>query len=240
VKRVLPTDLARKRWNDPEMEGRVLQLVDAMVPRFRGRVQWFMFGNEIDGYFERNPGEIADFAQLFTKVRARVKALAPTVAVSTTLMFAGADTLGGSLRPLDELCDVLSFTYYPMRPDFTVQDPGVVTRDLSRMRDWARGRGVVLQEIGYPSSALNASSQAMQATFYVNVFAELRANRDLIEAGSFFPLGDLSDLTTDNLSSYYGVGDDKVFKAFLQTLGMFDTAGRPKASWEVFSAELLR
>jgi hypothetical protein len=240
VNRALPPDLLKKRWNDPEMEDRVLQLVDAMVPRFKGRVQWFMFGNEIDGYFERNPGEIADFVQLFAKVRARVKALAPAVAVSTTLMFAGADMLGGTLQPVDELCDVLSFTYYPMRPDFTVQDPGIVTRDFARMREWARGRGVVLQEIGYPSSALNASSPAMQASFYSNVFSEMRVNRDLIEAGSFFLLGDLSDATTDNLAGYYGVGDVKVFKAFLQTLGMFDAAGRPKASWDVFSAELRR
>ena len=61
-----------------------------------------MFGNEIDGYFQRHPDEIADFFALFAKVRSHVKEIALDVAFSTTLMFAGADASFTSLAAIDK------------------------------------------------------------------------------------------------------------------------------------------
>jgi hypothetical protein len=121
-----------------------------------------------------------------------------------------------------------------------VQDPGVPARDFERMWRLVRGRGVLLQEIGYPTGAINGSSQQKQADFYINVFAAMRAHRGLIEAGSFFALADLSNRAPRDLSSYYGIGEVAVFKSFLQTLGMFDGTGAPKLSWTVFTRELAR
>ena len=56
VHKVVPQDLARKGWRDPEMRSRVLALIEAMAPVMRDHVQWFMFGNEIDGYFQAASG----------------------------------------------------------------------------------------------------------------------------------------------------------------------------------------
>lgn len=239
VKRDLPSDLNRKPWSDRELRARALGLIEALAPHFKDRVKWFMFGNEIDGYFNKHPDEIGDFVSLYTQVANRLKELAPDVQVSSTLMFGGVDTLDGSLKSLGDRLDFLSFTYYPVNPNFTVQDPGAPRRDFARMKQAAGDRKIVLQEIGYPTSPINNSSQEKQAEFFRNVFEQLRANRDTIVAGSFFLLADLRDKFVKDLTAYYGV-DAEVFRSFLQTLGMFDAQGKPKKSWEVFQEELRR
>jgi hypothetical protein len=196
-----------------------------------------MFGNEIDGYFGRHPNEVQAFATLLKKVKARVKQHSPETLVSSTIMFGGIETLDSSLRPLDEQFEFLAITYYPIKGDFTMRSPESPYTDFQKMRLYANGRKVVLQEIGYATSQLNASSQEKQARFYEATFDALRQNRDLIEAGNFFLLADLSDQFVKDLSGFYGL-NAKVFTAYLQTLGMFDTKGRPKKSWEVFQREL--
>lgn len=240
VSRTMPSDLEHKRWTDPEMESRVLKLVDALAPKFKGRVKWFMFGNEIDGYFGRHPGEVEDFAHLYDLVNQRLKKLVPGILVSSTMMYGGIETLNGLLRPLNDRFDFLAFTYYPIRGDFTMKDPGIVASDFARMKQAAEGRGVVLQEIGYASSFTNGSSPEKQAEFVKDVFAQLRANRDVFDAGSFFLMADLSEAFVKQLAGFYGMPHAKTFLAFLQTTGFYDLEGKPKPAWGVFQSEMKR
>jgi hypothetical protein len=237
VDRTMPSEMKRKKWTDPEMESRVLKLVEAMAPRFKDRVKWFMFGNEIDGYFGRHPEEVPEFAQLFDKVSRRLKEMVPGILVSSTIMYGGIDTLNAQLKPLNDRFDFLAITYYPIRGDFTMKDPSIVRNDFARMKSASEGRGVVLQEIGYASSSVNGSSEEKQAQFIREVFGQLRANRDVFDAGSFFLLADLSDSFVKNLSKFYGV-NAKTFSAFLQTTGLYDLNGKPKMSWNVFQSEM--
>ena len=239
VSRIVPDDVKKARWTDKKMEKRVMGMIDQMVPRFKGRVKWFMFGNEIDGYFGRHPNEISDFVSLYKKVAARVKQLSPGTQVSSTLMFGGIATLDGALRPLDEQFEFLAFTYYPIKPDFTMRAPDAPYKDFEMMRTYAGGRKVILQEIGYASADINGSSQEQQAKFYRAVFDGLRQNRDVIEAGNFFLLADLPDSLVKNLGKGYGL-EAKVFLSFLQSVGMYDLQGRPKKSWDVFRQEAKR
>jgi len=153
-------------------------------------------------------------------------------------MFGGIDTLTGTLAPLNSQFEFLSITYYPIRGNFTMRPPNVVYADFDKMRAFASGRRVILQEIGYPSSSLNESSQDLQAEFYKDTFDAMRKNRDVVDAGSFFLLADLSDSFVKNLAGFYGMPSQKVFLAFLQTLGMFDLQGQPKKSWSVFRSEM--
>jgi hypothetical protein len=238
VDRVVPNDVKRAAWDSSEMQRRVLPLVDAMSSHFQGRVKWFMFGNEIDGYFGRHPDEIPAFARLLTIIKQHVKQHSSQTIVSSTVMFGGIDALNGALAPLNSQFDFVSITYYPIRGNFTMRPPNVVFTDFDKMRAVASGRKVILQEIGYPSSSLNESSQDLQAQFYRDVFQAMRQNRDFVEAGNFFLLGDLSDKFVKDLAGFYGMPNQKVFLAFLQTLGMFDMQGQPKKSWAVFSSEM--
>lgn len=238
VARTMPKDLERRKWSDPEIESRLMKLIEVLAPEFKDRVKWFMFGNEIDGYFGRNPKEIGEFAALYDKVERRLKELVPGIQVSSTIMFGGIETLNTTMRPLNERFDFLAITYYPIRGDFTMKDPGIVKNDFGIMRQFSGGRSVVLQEIGYASAALNGSSPEKQATFLKNIFDEVRANRDLITAGSYFMLSDFSDKFTRDLADFYGIKGYKIFDSFLQTNGLFDTQGNAKPAWNVFQTEM--
>jgi hypothetical protein len=238
IHKAVPSDLMNKGWMDPEMQKRVLRLVDAMLPVMHGRVQWFMFGNEVDGYFDRHPNEIADFVRLYDLVAARVKSTDSGIRVATTVMFGGIDKLKGPLQPLNDRFDFISLTYYPMKPDFTVQDPDAPLRDLPRMKAMARGRQIVLQEIGYPTGAANKSDEEMQARFFRNVFDQMGKDPGTFAAGSVFLLADLRDKFATELAGYYGINGYEPFRSYLQTLGMFDKSGRAKKSWSVFQSAL--
>jgi hypothetical protein len=238
VDRVVPGDLKHVSWDSKEMTQRTLSLVDAISSHFHGRVKWFMFGNEIDGYFGRHPDEVQSYSRLFAQVKQHLKHNSPETLMSSTLMFGGIDALNGMLASINSQCDFVAITYYPIRGNFTMRPPDVVLTDFGKMREVASGRKVILQEIGYPSSSLNGSSQDKQAEFYKDVFQAMRQNRDLIEAGNFFLLSDLPDKFVKDLAGFYGMPNQAVFLAFLQTLGMFDLQGRPKKSWDVFRTEM--
>jgi hypothetical protein len=240
VDRTVPSYLEQKSWSGKKLHSRVLRLTEAIAPVFKGRVKWFMFGNEVDSYFLNHRDELSDFADLYKAVAARLRKLAPGVQISTTLQFTGLDHLDDILKPLDRQSDFLALTYGPYNPDWSVQNPSVVSRDFEMMKSRARGRKILLQEIAYPSSTLNRSSEEKQAEFYQNVFVELRRHGDLIEAASFMYLADLPEESSSALAAYYGADESTSFKMLLQTLGMFDGQGRPKKSWHVFTREVQR
>jgi hypothetical protein len=240
IHKAVPQDLMKKGWMDAEMQKRVLRLVDALAPVLRDRVQWFVFGNEIDGYFDRHPDEVRDFVRLYDLVAARLHEAVPGIKVASSVQFGGIDKLNGPLQAINDRVEFLMLTYYPMNGDFTVQDPDAPLRDLPRMKATANGRQVVLQEIGYPTGSANKSNEDLQARFFRNVFSEMRKDPQTFAAGNVFLMADLRDKFARDLAYYYGITGHEPFRMFLQTLGLFDGEGRPKKSWSVFQSELAR
>jgi hypothetical protein len=237
VRRGVPSDLQDVAFDDPRMVTRMLKLIDAIAPIMRGRVSWFALGYEIDPYFDRHPEEIQAFVNLQAIVAAHLKALLPDIPVGSTLTFAGIDELNSSLWQLNQQVDFLSLTYCPFYPGFIVMDPGVVPSDIARMKDAAAGRKIVLQEIAYPTALLNDSSEDRQADFYRTVFNELQADPAPFAAVNVMILGDISDDDASAVAASYGV-DMPAFKSALQTLGLFDGVGRPKAAWRIVTSNL--
>lgn len=236
----VPGYLQHRGWRDAQMRDRLIALINALVPRFKGRLKWIMIGNEIDPYFAAHPNEAADYSGLFAAGASRFRELVPGVRVSTTVTFDGLRLLDSLLKPLFDQSDFLSVTYYPMNPDFTFRDPDTAGSDFSRMISAAHGKEVILQEVGYASSPLNNSSEEKQARFFENVFRQLAAHRGVIVGANFLFMSDFSDTVVADLARYYNLANAERFKSFLKTLGMFDDKGRPKKSWEVFRQQASR
>lgn len=232
IDRDMPSDLRHSRWSDPKVVSRLFGLIDALAPLLKGRVRWFMVGYEITEYMDRHPQERQDFIELYRQAASHIKQDVPGMEVSSTLMFSGLDQLQGLLQGLNPQLDFLALTYSPLEADFSVKDPSVLPADFQAMRRVAAGRKVVLQEIGYPSSTLLSSSQDKQAEFYRLAFQNLDAQT--FEAANWMVLGDLSDAVTKQYSQFYKLKGAAKFEAALQTLGLFDTQGKPKKSWDIF------
>lgn len=233
IVRDVPPDLQKASWADPRMRARVLRLIEQLAPLLRGRARWFMFGYEIDGYFEKHPDEVKDFIALQQLATARMKELAPDIQASTTLTYGGLGELTDRFAALDNQMDFLTLTYCPLNPGFTVRDPSVLPSDFSRMKRFARDRKIVLQEIAYPSSAAAGSNEDKQAEFFRLAFQELERDPGPFAAVNIMTLADLSNEATDYFSGSHGLKEHGAFRGVLQTLGLFDGNGRPKKAWDV-------
>jgi hypothetical protein len=240
IHRDVPKDLQRTSWGDPRMRTRLLALIETLAPLLNGRARWFMLGYEIDGYFEKHPGELKDFIELHRVATTRMKELVPGIKAGTTLTYTGLPALRGKLSAIDPQLDLIALTYCAQLPGFVVDEPSVLPADFTRMKQFAAGRKIVFQEIAYPTAPATRGSEEKQAEFYRLAFQEFARDPGAFDAVNFMNLADLSDADAHQYTKFYGLPGHESFRGMLQTLGLFDATGRPKKAWEVFRQGIQR
>lgn len=235
--RAMPADLMGLPFDAEETGARLDRLLDALLPRLEGRVKYFLVGNEIDAYFTRHPGEVQAFAKLVARAAAHIRNKVPDSQISVSTTLDGIDD-AERLRPILDQTAFFALTYYPISPDFVVRDPSTVDADFSRIFSAAGSKQIFLQEVGYPTSATNESSQDKQAEFFSRVLDRIAGNPGRFIGVNFTFMSDFSDSLVKSLSAYYRLPGADRFAAFLKTLGMFDDQGRPKKAWAVFESKV--
>lgn len=228
-----PPDLAGVPFNSPLMKARLRALIDALRPYLNKQVKYVSIGNEVDVYLAKHPSEWGAYKELYQDARSYLHAVAPGIKVGVTMGFDGA--AGSQAADLTAASDVIILTYYPLRERYLVRPPSAPLADFPKMVALAKGRPVVLQEVGYPSAAQLGSSEALQAEFVTNVFAAWRAGGGSIPLLNFFVLHDLTARACDDYARYYGLPNDANFKAYLCSLGLRHANGTPKPAWEAFA-----
>ncbi len=229
-----PKDLRGEDWDDEELRDRLLAVIDRLVPRLKDTTTYFLIGNEISSYFKHNKDEADEFAALWKQGAARIKKHAPKARVSASVTADSLTFLQKDMPELDAAIDYLALTYYPLNSDFTMRPPTDAPKDFRKMLKAAKGRPILIQEVGYSSSPINKSSPEAQAEFYAQVFDQLERNSDQIIGANFLWMSDLSDELVDEFGRYYRLPNADIFKAYLKYLGIFDDKNRPKPAWEVF------
>jgi hypothetical protein len=155
--------------------------------------------------------------------------------VSTTL--AGIED-AARLRPILEQTGFFALTYYPLTPDFVVRDPSNVDTDFPRILAAAGSKQIFLQEVGYPTSATNGSSEGKQAEVFSRVLDQVARDPGRFIGVNFTFMSDFSDSLVKSFTAYYRMPGANRFASFLKTLGMFDDQGRPKKAWAVFERKV--
>ncbi len=231
-----PSDLSATAWNDPVMFARV----DAMVDSLMSVAQLFPFvalsiGNEVDVYFGVHPGELPAFRALLAREIARVHASRPGLPVGCCITSPVRNPNAWVGDTLNAYTDVRVYTYYPFQPgsDFQHLPPTTAAADLDAMRD--RGAtSLLLQEVGYSSSAACGSSPDAQASFVRNFRRWFAAqSRARVLGANYFLYTDWSGATLNTLFTYYGVVSPG-FAGYLGGLGLRDSNGVAKPSWEAW------
>jgi hypothetical protein len=90
----------------------------------------------------------------------------------------------------------------------------------------------VLQELGYPASSLNKSSEAMQAAFFTDAIAQWRERRARMPFVSLFMLHDFTQQQCAELGVYYNLPNQQSFLSFLCTIGLRRADGSARPSWD--------
>ena len=232
--RGLPAPYASWNFDDPRLAKRLIDLIHALAPRVRGQIRWISIGNEVDEYFSSHGGEIAAYRTLLDRVLPTVRTSFPGALFTVNCTFHGVDRINTELRPITEITEFTSLTYYPLNPDFTFRDPADVPGDFAKMFQAARGKRVFFQELGYASSERVNSSQEKQARFMKNVLDTLGRHRRQTIGAHFVWMSDIPLAMADKFGEYYKLPNSDRFKAFLASLGYFDRQGRPKQAWTVF------
>ena len=229
-RRELPADLATLAFDDPRVIARFNQMLNALVPLLGTQGRYVSIGNEVDVYLVAHPGEWTAYKSFVDAGAAQVRALNPQLRVGTTTTLDGASANAQQAGFLNANADVYIFTYYPLNPDFSPRAPSTPGPDFTRMRQLAGSKPIVLQEVGYPTSAVLGSSETAQATFYGNVFDNWLANDASVRFLNIYLLHDPTQAECDAQSAYYGLSAPQ-FNALICSLGLRHVDGTPKAVW---------
>jgi hypothetical protein len=235
--RAMPADLMGQAWDAGEIGVRLDRLLDAVLPRLNGRVKYFLVGNEIDAYFNQHADEVQAFAKLVTRAGAHIRKSVPDAQISVSTTFSGIED-EGRLRPILDQTTFFAVTYYPMSADFVVRDPSTVDGDFARILAAAGSKQIFLQEVGYPTSAINGGSEQKQAEVFSRVLDRVGEDPGRFIGVNFTFMSDFSDALVKSFTAYYRMPGVERFSSFLKTLGMFDDQGRPKKAWPVFEKKV--
>jgi hypothetical protein len=232
--RSMPAQYKEWRFNDPRMTAKLTALLQAMRSHTAADVRWIAIGNEVDPYFLKHPDEVNSYRQLIQNLTPVVKKLFPGVVVAVNFRFDALGQLSKELKPIYDVSEILSVTYYPLNLDFTVRSTASIQADFKTILAAASGKPIMFQEVGYPSSELLGSSPAKQAQFLQIFFDTLRAHPSNVIGMTYLFMSDFSQALVDSFGKYYDQPDNTKFKAFLATLGLFDREANPKPAWNVF------
>jgi hypothetical protein len=234
VKREVPSDLEDVAFDDPTFIARFHALLDAVHGALSGGELYISIGNEVDVYLQSQPGQWAAYDNFYQDAVSYLHANSPGLIVGVTSTFAGYSASStAAVHTLNGPSDVIILTYYPTQGDAQVLSSDSPATDLPQMLELAGGKPVVLQEAGYPSGALNASSQQAQQEFVTNLFQAWRSAGAQMPFLSYFLLYDLDAPTCAALGTYYG-SQDPAFVSFLCTLGLRTSDGSAKLAWPAF------
>jgi len=240
--RELPAGLSGLNFDDAAVKSRFRALLDRVITPYRGRIKYLSIGNEVDAYLRAHPTQWVRYQRLVEDAAQYARSLDPDLLVGVTTTFDGAVGLSPTeVQALNAASDVVILTYYPLQYDaiqgVTVRDPAVVAADFQLMLNVAGSKPLVLQEVGYPASVVNDSSQSKQAAFVSNVFAAWTDSGGRIPFLNFFPLHDFPPSTCDDFEVYYGQAGVPGFKDFLCSLGLKTVNGTARQAWSTLLAE---
>jgi hypothetical protein len=233
--RELPADLGQAAIDSPQVKQRFHKLIDAIKSRTNSHLKYVSIGNEVDVYLSSHTGEWAAYRAFYEDALDYVHSALPGVKVGVTVTFDGAvNDKSGQVAELSRKSDVVINTYYPLGERFKVRPPASARTDLNRMVQLAKGRPLLMQEVGYPTASELSSSEAAQADFVSAVFAAWKEMGAAIPFLNYFLMHDVSQAECNNFAQYYGLAGDANFKAYLCTLGLRQRDGRPKLGWKAF------
>ena len=245
----LPTDLAGSAYDDAAVITAFENFLSNLHSRLTnlntsGKLTRIQIGNEIDAYLGSDATKWAQWQSFFNAAKAKINSLwGSGVEVSSVVQFSALQNASVRTQYLNALAsmDSATLTYYPLNADFTMRPPSTVASDFDFVANTIANKAIVFQECGYPSSAVNNSSEALQADFISAVFEAWDTHRDRIPLIDFTWQYDVSQNTVEQWVIDYGMSgqpNKNAFKTYLGTLGLSNFDGTEKPALQRLKDEL--
>jgi len=243
----LPFDMTLEH---PQLSARLHRLLDQVVPLLLENGGFLLLlGNEVDGHFnDFADANLDTYVQLIANAREHIHTLSPELAVGVTLTGTETRAQGRIFQALRPVTDVIPFNYYGLSTEW---DDWLTMLDEKALRsaidEYARifdGETMVIQEIGCPSSEVNASSLEIQAQCYDVLLDALQAYPN-VRYVTVFTLYDFDEPDCDLVVDVFALTEQELpqpyfdrWRGYLCTLGLLNPDFSPKPAWHVFLSYL--
>jgi hypothetical protein len=233
--RTMPADLKNKPFDDPQVEQRFLKMLHmvATAPGVASQVNYILLGNEVDGYFEAHPGELAGFMSLLKASIDQLHQDLPGVKVGTITTFSSLRH-PQLFKTLTQYSDFIDYTYYPLAAHWRMRPVSDAPGDLAKMSAAAGNKQFGFTEIGYSASPLSGSSDQQQADFLRTVLQTLDTFGNQV---AFVDWAGLSDTPPDLCETYaksQGLTDVDAMCAYGEHTGLRTYDNQPRPAWNIF------
>lgn len=250
VSKSVPKDLLNLNFDHPLVISRFKQSLDTLFSRIPNlELSTLNIGNEHDIYFGSDTLQYLQYKTFLDAVIPYAKGIyfnlhQKDLKIGSTLTLNSLTHPYWSIwcKKINENCDIISVTYYPLNSDFTMKNPSVVFSDFSNLVSNYPDtfKPIYFAECGYSSSSVCNSSEALQAQFYSNVFSAWDIHYSNIKYISMFKLTDWSISDANKYAAIYGFPNDTIFKEYLRTLGVrnYPGNGSNKLAFDRIQCEL--
>ncbi len=218
----------------------VSSAIGAILARYP-RIDTVVMAGEADSHFERYPGMLDAYNDLFEDVRDDLAAEHPDVMVGNAISLDRIINRGNE-RIVSDLAagDFVAFTYRPLNLLNEVsRTPQDAIGDMETMLRITGGQRVALLEAGWSSSADIGGDPASQAEFAV-ALSELASSEPRLEFVTWYRLHDRPDGSctvgpldddTSLLSTDGGTYAASGLGSYICGAGLLDVDGAPKPAW---------
>lgn len=238
--RRMPADIASLAFNDAAVKARLRLMIDQVLPYLNSSVKYVAFGNEVDSYFATKLSEWDAYIELIKDARSYLKSLRSDILVGVTTTFDGAHgSQAAQVKSLNSEMDIVPLTYYPIDSNtFVPREASTVSGDFAIMKNISLGKPLILQEWGYPSSTVLASSEQKQADFFTESFNVFnRQSSTVLPLVSIFKYRDWNQAHCTTQTTQAPGGK---FYEFLCSLGVLRNNREAKTAYSAILQQLQR
>lgn len=241
----LPADLAQavadgtQRFHDPVFIARFNALLDFLHTALPDLpVVTLHIGHEVDRYLDVQPDlEFwIDFYKFILEVSIHAKSLWGDelgVAINSSYRGLVDEPYASLMSAMNTATDLVSLTYFPRNPDFTLVPPQDVKPQIESLLSLYPDKTFAFESLGYPSSPALRSSTAMQSQFLHAFFEVWDLNAARISFAGFTRLFDwpVDRAEAEAMRPIHGATGETLARAtaYFQTLGLRTFAGSGEA-----------
>ena len=240
----------------PEVTGRFEDLLEWMVPQLGSDVWALSMGNEVDSPIADGLVPAADALVFYQAGAQQIRAMDSELATTVTLTIGAPTTVPNFAEQLNDGLDLATVNHYCLDASLQITGQDQWERDVQTMKAMARGKPIMIQELGCPvgfagdpaafaskSGTMNGSQELQSA--YFTFFDRLYAEDPQFRAATVFQLFDWSPELAEMFGDFVrsegaSLAGDRL-EEWLATVGICrwtDATCRP--AWDVWLNSLAR
>ncbi len=242
--------------SSPEVLRRFEDFLDWMVPQLGSDIWALSMGNEVDSPIADGIVPADDALAFFQAGARRIKAMDPELATTVTLTIGAPSTDPNFTAQLNDGLDLATINHYCLDTSLQITGQEQWELDVQTMKHMARGKPIMIQELGCPvgfagdpaafaskTGTMNGSQELQSA--YFTFFDRLYAEDPQFRAATVFQLFDWSPQLAQMFGDFVrsegaSLAGDRL-EEWLATVGTCrwtDATCRP--AWDVWLSSLAR